>query len=67
MACTCDEPGRPWVASLSVSVVLCEFTGDVSLFQSRCLGEDVGKRVEPAGFRCMEVMTLDTVVYCLRL
>ena len=44
MVCTCDEPGRPWVASLSVSVVLCEFRGEVSLFQSRCLGEDVGKR-----------------------
>lgn len=43
--CTCDEPGRPRVASLSVSVVLCEFRGEVRLFQRRCLGEDVGKRL----------------------
>ena len=53
------------MASLSVSLILCEFRGEVSLLWRRWLGEDMGKRVEPAGFRCVEVMTLDAVVYCL--
>ena len=35
MACPFDEPGQPRVASLSVSLILCEFRGEVSLLQRR--------------------------------
>lgn len=37
-----------WPRKVSVTV-LSEFRGEGSLFPSRCLGGNLGKKVEPAG------------------
>lgn len=50
-----------WSCKVSVTV-LSEFRGEGSLFPSRCPGGNLGKKADLQGFRCVEVMALNSVI-----